>query len=95
MSIGLQVAVSTEEVARGKPAPDVYLAAAAGLGAAPSECVAVEDSSNGLRAAAAAGLTVIAVPDPRYPAAVDALAAAALVLPDLGELTVEVVERLG
>lgn len=90
-----QVTVSTEEVARGKPAPDVYLAAAKGLGAAPSDCVAIEDSTNGLRAAAAAGLMVIAIPDPSYPPANDALAAAALTVSNLGELTVEAVERLG
>ncbi len=60
-------AVSSEEVARGKPAPDVYLEAAARLGVPPAAGAAVEDSSNGLRAAAAAGLAVIAVPRPEYP----------------------------
>ncbi len=56
------VTVSSEEVPRGKPAPDVYLEAARRLGAAPRRSVAVEDSSNGLRSAAAARLTVIACP---------------------------------
>jgi HAD superfamily hydrolase (TIGR01509 family) len=83
--------VSSEEVAAGKPAPDVYLAAAERLGFPGTACVAIEDSSNGLRAAAAAGCTVIAVPRPEYPPAPDALAAARLVLGDLTELTTHVV----
>ena len=62
------VALSTEEVARGKPAPDIYLAVA-WPGKPPAVCAAVEDSSNGLRSAAAAGLAVIAVPHPKYPPA--------------------------
>ncbi|HWG01106.1 MAG TPA: HAD family phosphatase, partial [Trebonia sp.] len=63
--------VSTEEVDRGKPAPDVYLTAAARLGVAPKACAAIEDSSNGLRAAAAAGCQVIAAPQRAYPPAAD------------------------
>ncbi|WP_049567529.1 HAD family hydrolase, partial [Nonomuraea sp. SBT364] len=61
--------VSTEEVPRGKPAPDGYLEAARRLGVDPAGCVAVEDSSNGLRSADAAGMRVVAVPHPRYPPA--------------------------
>lgn len=86
--------VSTEEAAGGKPAPDVYLLAAAELGVPAAACAALEDSSNGLRAAAAAGCAVIAVPRPAYPPAEDALAAARLVLPGLAELTVEAVLAL-
>ena len=86
--------VSSEEVPRGKPAPDVYLAAAERLSAAPTACAAVEDSSNGLRAAAAAGLTVIAIPRPEYPPAADALACARLVLPSLNVLTADTIEAL-
>ena len=86
--------VSSEEVPRGKPAPDVYLAAADRLSAAPTACAAVEDSSNGLRAAAAAGLTVIAIPRPEYPPAADALASARLVLPSLNVLTPHTIEAL-
>ncbi len=82
-----RVAMSTEQVPRGKPAPDIYLAVAGKLGAAPASCAAVEDSSNGLRSAAAAGLHVIAVPRPEYPPDPDALAQASLVLPSLDELT--------
>ena len=86
---------STEEEARGKPAPDVYLTVARLLGVDPGSCAAVEDSSNGLRSAAAAGLTVIAVPRPEYPPAPDALASARLVLSSLTELTVAAVTALG
>ena len=87
-------AVSSEEVPRGKPAPDVYLAAAALLGVQPAACAAVEDSSNGLRSAAAAGLAVIAVPRPEYPPAADALAGARVVLGSLTELTPDTVAAL-
>ena len=90
-----QVAMSTEQVARGKPAPDIYLAVAARLGVAPADCAAVEDSSNGLRSAAAAGLHVIAIPRPQYPPDPDALAATSLVLPTLAALTPAAVAALG
>jgi HAD superfamily hydrolase (TIGR01509 family) len=83
------VTMSTEEVSRGKPAPDVYLAVAGKLGVAPGTCVAIEDSSNGLRAAHAAGMRVVAVPHPAYPPQPDALALADLVVTGLDELTVD------
>ena len=89
-----QVAMSTEQVARGKPAPDIYLAVAARLGVASADCAAVEDSSNGLRSAAAAGLRVIAIPRPQYPPDPDALAATSLVLPSLAELTPDAISAL-
>jgi beta-phosphoglucomutase-like phosphatase (HAD superfamily) len=89
-----QVTLSTEEVPRGKPYPDVYLAAAEKLGLAPESCAAVEDSSNGLRSAGAAGMAVVAVPHGVYPPAPDALALASLVVSDLRELTVEAIDRL-
>ena len=88
------VAMSTEEVAHGKPAPDIYLAVTGRLGRPPQRCAAVEDSANGLRSAAAAGLTVIAVPHPRYPPGADALRLAALVLPSLTGLTPDTVSQL-
>jgi HAD superfamily hydrolase (TIGR01509 family) len=61
------VTVSGEEVDRGKPAPDLYIAAAAKLGVEPADAAAVEDSTNGLRAAAASGMTVVAVPNREFP----------------------------
>jgi HAD superfamily hydrolase (TIGR01509 family) len=87
-------AVSSEEVPRGKPAPDVYLEAAKRLGVPPTSCAAIEDSSNGLRSAAAAGLTVIAVPRPEYPPAAEALDQARLVLDSLDELTPRMIAAL-
>jgi HAD superfamily hydrolase (TIGR01509 family) len=89
-----RVTLSTEEVPRGKPFPDVYLEAAKRLGLPPAVCAAVEDSSNGLRSAAAAGMVVVAVPHGVYPPAPDALAAAALVVSRIEELTVAAVENL-
>ena len=86
-----EATVSSEEVARGKPAPDVYLEAARRLGVDPARCVAVEDSSNGLRAAHAAGLRVVAFPNRHYPPAPDALALADVVLTSLDGLTIETV----
>jgi HAD superfamily hydrolase (TIGR01509 family) len=78
--------VSSEEVAHGKPAPDVYLEAARRLDVAPHDCAAVEDSSNGLRAAAAAGMRVIALPNKAFPPDEDALRLATVVLDSLDEL---------
>jgi HAD superfamily hydrolase (TIGR01509 family) len=79
------VAVSSEECAAGKPSPDVYLLAAARLGVSPASCYAVEDSTNGLRAALAAGMTVLAVPNPHFPPAEDVLAQVR-VLPSISDL---------
>jgi len=86
------VTVSGEEVAAGKPAPDVYLAATRRLSVDPTDAVAVEDSTNGLRAAAAARMVVIASPNREYPPAPDALALAALVVESLDELTPDAIE---
>ncbi|SCL17599.1 haloacid dehalogenase superfamily, subfamily IA, variant 3 with third motif having DD or ED [Micromonospora rhizosphaerae] len=87
--------LSTEETARGKPAPDVWLGVAARLGVDPTRCVAIEDSSNGVRSAAAAGIRVIAIPHGSYPLDPDAEALAAVLLPSVDALTPEVVDRLG
>lgn len=89
-----EVTVSTEELDRGKPAPDVYLHAAAVLDRAPAACAAIEDSSNGMRSATAAGLVLIAVPRPDYPPAGDALEPASLVLGGIDELTIDAVNDL-
>ncbi|WP_018501928.1 HAD family hydrolase [Parafrankia discariae] len=87
--------VSSEEVARGKPAPDVYLEAVRRLrvppGAAAGVVVAVEDSANGLRAASAAGLAVVAVPNEHFPPGPDALALASARVDAIAGLTAEIV----
>jgi HAD superfamily hydrolase (TIGR01509 family) len=85
-----QAAVSSEEVARGKPAPDVYLEAAHRLGVEPARCGAVEDSHAGIRSAKAAGLRVVAVPNLHFPPDDGALAQADVVLGSIAELTVAV-----
>lgn len=81
-----EVTLSTEEVTRGKPDPEVYLTVAKRMGVEPDACWAVEDSSNGLRSAAASGMRVIAIPHPAYPPDPDALAGAELVMRELSEL---------
>jgi HAD superfamily hydrolase (TIGR01509 family) len=88
------VTVSSEEVPRGKPAPDVYLEAAKRLGVDPTACAAVEDSHNGILSAKGAGMRVIAIPNRRYPPATDTLAAADAVLASINELTPATVESL-
>jgi len=84
--------VSGDEVANGKPSPDVYLAAAGKLGVDARRAAGVEDSTNGLRAAAAAEMLVIAVPNREFPPSDDALALASLVVESVGELTPELIE---
>ena len=81
--------VSSEEVAHGKPAPDVYLEAARRLGVDSHRCAAIEDSHGGIRSAKAAGMRVVAIPNPTYPPDDDALAQADVVLGSLSELTAE------
>ena len=81
-----RVTISSEEVGRGKPAPDVYIEAVRRLGADPVSCAAVEDSHNGILAARAAGMRVVAVPNASFPPGDEALAAADVVLPSLAAL---------
>jgi HAD superfamily hydrolase (TIGR01509 family) len=83
--------VSSEEVPNGKPSPDVYLEAAARIAVDPTACAAVEDSSNGLRAAHAAGMVVIATPNHAFPPAPDALALARVVVDGIRDVTPELV----
>jgi HAD superfamily hydrolase (TIGR01509 family) len=87
--------VSSEEVERGKPAPDVYLEAARRIGVDARDCAAVEDSSNGLRAAHAAGMIVIATPNHAFPPAPDALALAAVVVDGIREVTPALLASIG
>jgi HAD superfamily hydrolase (TIGR01509 family) len=86
-----RVTVSSEEVAHGKPAPDVYLEAARRLGCDPTHCAAIEDSENGIRSAVAAGMRVIAIPNRAFPPSREALAAAHVVIPSLAELEPDVI----
>jgi len=86
--------VSSEEVERGKPAPDVYLEAARLLEIDPTLCAAIEDSENGIRSAAAAGMKVIVIPNSVFPPSADALALAAVVVASLEELQPALVESL-
>jgi HAD superfamily hydrolase (TIGR01509 family) len=84
--------VSSEEVARGKPAADVYLEAARRLGVRASACAAIEDSHSGIRSAKAAGMRVVAIPNPAYPPDEATLAEADVVLRSIDELAPDVVE---
>jgi len=85
--------VSSEEVERGKPAPDVYLEAARRLGVEPGRCAAVEDSHAGIRSAKSAGMRVMAIPNANYPPDEEALELADVTLASLDELTPERIER--
>jgi beta-phosphoglucomutase-like phosphatase (HAD superfamily) len=87
-----RVTVSSEEVARGKPAPDVYLEASHRLGVEPQHVVAIEDSANGIRSAHAAGMHVVAIPNRAFPPPPDVLAPA-VVLDSIKELDPEVVKE--
>jgi HAD superfamily hydrolase (TIGR01509 family) len=89
----IPVVVSSQEVPRGKPAPDVYLEAARRLGVDPQLCAAVEDSHNGIRSAKAAGMRVIAIPNPHFPPDEEALAQADILLRSISELTPAVIEH--
>jgi HAD superfamily hydrolase (TIGR01509 family) len=89
-----QVTVSTEEVAVGKPSPLVYLTAVKRLGVDPARAVAIEDSTNGLRSASAAGLIVCALPHPACPPAADALDLAAVTVNSLADLTPDLIAAL-
>jgi len=87
--------VSSEEVDRGKPAPDVYLEAARRLGVEPERSAAIEDSHSGIASAQAAGMTVVAIPNRRYPPDDDALAEADVVLESIAELTPDMIPAHG
>jgi HAD superfamily hydrolase (TIGR01509 family) len=89
------VVVSSDEVALGKPEPYVYLEACARLGSSPERSAAVEDSTSGIQAASAAGLKVIAIPNPEYPPSAEAVDLADVVLASIGQLTRAVVASLG
>ena len=83
------VTVSSEEVERGKPAPDVYLEAAHRLGVEPSHSAGIEDSANGIRSAHTAGMHVVAIPNRAFPPPADVLALASVVLESIKDLDPE------
>ena len=87
-----ETSVSSEEVARGKPAPDVYLEAARQLRVDPALCAAVEDSSSGILSAHAAGMRIVAIPNRTFPPSEEALKAADAAIPSLQELHQEVID---
>lgn len=89
----LTTTVSSEEAGRGKPAPDVFLKAAEHVGAEPATCVVIEDSANGIRAAVAAGMPVIAAPNRDFPPPQDILDIATLVVDRVAEITPAVIEK--
>lgn len=86
--------VSSEQVPNGKPAPDVYLEAARRIGVEPTRAIAIEDSSNGLRAAAAAGMHVVALPNPTYPPKPDALALCAKIATSTEDVRAYLIDSL-
>jgi HAD superfamily hydrolase (TIGR01509 family) len=87
--------VSSEEVGRGKPAPDVYLEAARRLEVDPRRCAAIEDSANGIRSAHAVGMLVVAIPNPAFPPPDDVLALASVVLQSISELEPRILHATG
>jgi HAD superfamily hydrolase (TIGR01509 family) len=90
-----QVSISTEEVGAGKPSPVVYQTVVGRLGVQPVQAIAIEDSSNGLRSAAAAGLGVLAVPHAVFPPSEDALVLADVIVDSLDEITLDLVASMG
>ncbi|MBV9453968.1 MAG: HAD family phosphatase [Rubrobacter sp.] len=87
-----ETTVSSEEVAHGKPAPDVYLEAAWRLRVDPALCVAVEDSGSGILSAHVAGMRVVAIPNRTFPPSEEALNVADAEIPSLRELHQEVID---
>ncbi len=83
-----------DDIARGKPAPDIYLEAARKLGVPPERCVGVEDSANGVRAVKAAGMVTLAVPNPDFPLPDDVLVLADVVLSSWEAFSVALIESL-
>ena len=89
-----QVVVCTDDLPRGKPAPDVYLETARRLNVNPETCVCVEDSSNGILAGKAAGMKVTPVPDMRFDPNYEVIRKADVVLGSLEEFSLELIEKI-
>ncbi len=92
LAASFRATVSSEEVPRGKPAPDVYLEVARRLDVSPEHCVAVEDSHAGIASAGAAGMRVVAIPNPHYPPDEQTLREADTVLRSIDELTPAIIQ---
>ena len=90
-----QAVVCASESLTGKPAPDVYLEAAKRLGVDPARCVAIEDSTSGIRSAHAAGMHVVAIPNRAFPPPPDVLALAEIVPDSIAELGPETIKEVG
>ena len=82
-----------DDVEHGKPAPDIYLRVLADIGVRPANAVGVEDSGNGIRSLAAAGMGIIAAPGPQFPLAPEVLALAGVQIDAMTQFSVELVER--
>lgn len=89
-----QVVVSGDEMAHGKPAPDIYLEAARRMGVPPESCVGIEDSGNGIRSLKAAGMWAIAIPNPIYLPKADVLALADVRLNHIADLSLDHLARI-
>ena len=87
-----QVILSGDEFSKGKPSPDIYLAAAAALGVKPEYCICLEDSGNGIIAGKNAGMKVIAVPDPRFSPSEEKLKRSDMVLKSLTEFSLDTIK---
>ena len=89
-----QKSFSADEVERGKPNPDVYLATSKSIGISPGNCVCFEDSSSGILSGKSAGLYVVAIPDPRFPPKKEALDAADMVINSISEVDLELIDKI-
>ena len=89
-----EVMIYGDEVARGKPAPDIYLEALKVLGVSPANSLGIEDSANGLRSLKAAGMFAVAAPSPGYPLPDDVLALADAHITTLEAFSPDLVRRI-
>ncbi|MCK6580249.1 MAG: HAD family phosphatase [Anaerolineae bacterium] len=89
-----QTVVYGDDMAHGKPAPDIYFETARRLGVDPAHCLGIEDSGNGVRALHAAGMKIVAVPSPGFALSEEVLALADLALPSLESFSLEMIRSL-
>ncbi len=84
-----------DDVAHGKPAPDIYLDVLKKIGVSPDRAVGIEDSGNGIRSLHAAGMGIVAAPGPEFPLGADVLALADVRITEMTDFTLDLVERAG